>query len=327
MRIVLEARKRVLPRLGYGGMPRMVWSLASALTKMGHDVHLLCAPGSVSNFAHIIEYDPARRLEEQLPEGTDIVHFNFEPPADFALPYVETIHGNYNRRLSLNSIFVSADHARRHGSQSYVLNGLDWDDGEYRGADLTHRREDYHFLAKADWNVKNVHGAISVIRRMPPGPLLHVLGGRRVSLHMGFRLSLDQRVSFHGYCAGDMKKRLIERSLGLVLPVIWHEPFGLSVIESLWWGSPVYATPYGAMPEIVTPDVGVLADNAAELALAMREADFVPQRCHEYAADVFNARRMAEGYLRKYERVLNGERLNDAPPCQRADEPPTTWRD
>lgn len=327
MRIVIEARKRILPRLGYGGMPRMVWSLAEALSKLGHEVFLLAAKGSVSNFADVVEYDASKRIEEQLPPGTDIVHFNFTPPDDFALPYVETIHGNYNQRLSQNAIFVSADHARRHNSNSFVLNGLEWDDQEYRDPNLQHKRTDYHFLAKADWNVKNLHGAISVIRRLPAGPQLHVLGGRRVSLHMGFRMSLDSRVDFHGYCGGELKKRFIERSRGLILPVVWHEPFGLSVIESLWWGAPVYATPYGAMPEIVTPDVGFLTNNADEMAKAIVEADFVPTRCHDYAAETFNARRMAEGYLAKYEKVLNGEQLNATPPIQRTDDAPTVWKD
>ena len=36
--------------------------------------------------------------------------------------------------------------------------------------------------------------------------------------------------------------------------------------------------------------------------------------CHEYVRDTFNARVMAEAYVKLYERVVNGERLNPARP-------------
>ena len=44
------------------------------------------------------------------------------------VPYVVTEHGNaqLNERLDQNTIFVSRDHAQRHKSDAYVLNGLDW---------------------------------------------------------------------------------------------------------------------------------------------------------------------------------------------------------
>jgi len=37
-------------------------------------------------------------------------------------------------------------------------------------------------------------------------------------------------------------------------------------------------------------------------------------RCHEYALEMFNSKRMADLYLAKYLNVLNGEQLNSFPP-------------
>jgi glycosyltransferase involved in cell wall biosynthesis len=113
---------------------------------------------------------------------------------------------------------------------------------------------------------------------------------------------------------GSEKFRLLRGSKGLVFPVRWPEPFGLAITESLYFGCPVFGTPYGSLPELVTTEVGVLSNKKEELASAIRHAAFDRKTCHEYARDRFNARIMAEAYLTRYERVLNGEHLNLAPP-------------
>ena len=35
----------------------------------------------------------------------------------------------------------------------------------------------------------------------------------------------------------------------------WHEPFGIALIEALYFGCPVFGTPYGSLPEIVEEGV------------------------------------------------------------------------
>lgn len=328
MHILIESQRALLPAQGYGGLHRMVWSLAKALADLGHKVSILCAPGSVCPFATVVWRDPSLPLEAQIPESTEVVHFNSAPPDGFALPFVETIHGNFNKTFSRNAVFVSADHAARHGSTQYVYNGIDWDDGEYGQPDLSPRDGSrYHFLGKADWKVKNLSGAIGVAKALPSGAVLDVLGGRRLSWHMGLRFTLSRRIAFHGMVAGRRKAELLRRSSGLIFPVVWHEPFGLAVIESLYMGAPVFATPYGALPEIVTPEVGRLSTARSQMVYDITHADFSPRTCHEYARDIFSARCMALGYVRKYEAVANGETLNLVAPAQISDVRPTTWID
>ena len=62
----------------------------------------------------------------------------------------------------------------------------------------------------------------------------------------------------------------------MIFPVRWHEPFGLAIVESLYFGCPVFGTPYGSLPEIVAPDVGVLSARASDLAEAVRGAGGSP---------------------------------------------------
>ena len=264
----------VLPAVRYGGTERVAYSLARALSDMGHKVTLFCRAGSEAPFTDIVIPDPRRPLAEQIPAGVDIMHFNDVVPEGFnARPYIVTVNGNLaaGAAAPAMAVFVSRNHAERHGSQHYVYNGLDWDDY--------------------------------------PTPDLHVLGGTRLNLKMGFRFTASPRIRFHGMVDNEVKCRYICRSKGLVFPVLWDEPFGLCLTESFFYGAPVFGTPRGSLPEIVTPDVGFLSTDERELSRHLAEAhEYSPLRCHEYAADTFGAAPMARAYMAVYERVLNGAR-------------------
>ena len=128
---------------------------------------------------------------------------------------------------------------------------------------------------------------------------------------MGFRFTPDRHVRFYGMVDDRQKSELLIGSRGLIFPVTWHEPFGLSLIESLYFGCPVFGTAHGSLPEIITRDVGFISNREFKLIEAVKNADqFSRRRCHEYARDIFNAEKMASDYLIVYERVINGERLN-----------------
>lgn len=318
---ILQVVDAVLPAVRYGGTERVVWALARELVRAGHRVTFLARSGSACDFARVAVRD-GRPLPEQvaaLAADADLVHFHVgrgcfteREQTLVGVPSVTTIHGNVTGEIGENAIFVSADHAARHGARTYVYNGLDWDD--YDRPDLRNfvSRRYFHFLAKAAWRVKNVQGAIAVTRRLTDGRL-RVLGGMRLNFKMGFRLTIDPppRIRFFGMVDQERKCRQLSASRGLLFPVVWHEPFGLAMTESLWFGCPVFGTPYGALPELITPQVGFLSANAGELARSMEAwGEYSPEACHEYARDLFNARVMAERYIACYERVLNGQTLN-----------------
>ncbi len=114
---------------------------------------------------------------------------------------------------------------------------------------------------------------------------------------------------------GAEKDRLLNGSKGLLFPVRWSEPFGIAITESLFYGCPVFGTPYGSLPELVTNDVGFLSNQEDELANALLNSDsYSRQRCHDYARDEFGSKKMALSYLKKYEKVMNGESLNENEP-------------
>jgi glycosyltransferase involved in cell wall biosynthesis len=311
---ILIVHKGIIPVTNYGGTERVIWYLGKELSKFGHTVSYLVNKGSSCDFAKVIFYDLSKSLSSQIPEQTDVIHFNFEPTEIILKPYVVTMHGNCNdeRTFDLNTIFVSANHAERFGSNVYVHNGLDWDD--YAKPSLDNNRDYYHFLGNAAWRIKNVRGAINIIKQTEKEKL-KVLGGKRLNFNMGFRFTHSTRIGFYGMVGGTKKFNLLNCSKGLLFPVLWHEPFGLAITESLYFGCPIFGTPYGSLPEIVNSCVGFLSAKSIELQDAIENKNnFSEKICHEYALENFNSKKMALHYLEKYLAVLNGGTLNEFNP-------------
>jgi len=298
----------------YGGTERVIWYLGKELVKLGHQVTYLVNEGSRCDFAKVVFIDSSKSWQEQIPKDVELVHFNFPPEEEIQEPYIVTIHGNSNdeKEFDLNSVFVSQNHAQRFGSDSFVYNGLDWND--YGKVDLGNTRKYFHFLGNAAWRVKNVKGAIDVIDSCN-GERLAVVGGDRLNFRMGIRITLSWKSRFYGMLGGEDKLNVMRNSKGLIFPVRWNEPFGLAIIESLYFGCPVFATPYGSLPELVNAQCGYLSSSKGDLVKAVKNAhQYSKKYCHEYASDLFNAKKMALSYLEKYEQVLNGKTLNVSKP-------------
>lgn len=312
---ILIVEHSIIPVQLYGGTQRVIWSLGKELSKLGHLVTFLVKQGSTCEFADVIFLDDQKNILDQIPEDIDVVHFNFAPENINKMnkPYIITMHGNANDKLTFdkNTVFVSENHASRYNSMSFVHNGLDWSD--YSKPDLYKKRETFHFLGKTSWGVKNLTGAIQVLRKTK-NERLTVLGGKRFSERVikACPSSLfSNRIRFKGMVGGVEKERCLNASKGLIFPVLWHEPFGLAIIESLFYGCPIFGTPYGSLKELINKDVGYLSTKKSELAASLKYADdFDKKACHEYALENFNSKKMTLEYLDKYYEVLNGNPLN-----------------
>ncbi len=313
MRIVQVTNER-LPAVKYGGTPRVVWWLSKKLAALGHKLTIVCLPGSNCDFADIVPFDAHQSINHLIPDDCDVIHLHCDVNQELSKPYLKTHHWPVvpTDEFKPNTVFISAAQAKKCGSDVFVHHGLDLD--AYGRPDFESRKEHLIFLAKAAWKVKNVRGAISIARRARRK--LAVAGGHRINFNMGFRLTLDPMVRFCGMVDDNEKRQLLNRSQALLFPVLWNEPFGLALIESLYYGNPVFGTPFGSLPEIVTPEVGYLSPSEEALVdrLATLEADYSRRRCHAYACDMFSSTQMANEYLRLYEQVASGRSLHAVPP-------------
>jgi len=310
---ILIVNNTKIPAIKYGGTERVIWGLGKALHAMGHEVHYLVAEGSTCPFAKVHVYDPNKKVGEQIPANIDVVHLNFQPDGLLNKPYITTFHGNINSvfTFDINTVFISANQASRYNGSHYVYNGLDWD--EYGKPTLDNSRHYFHFLGDAAWSIKNVKGAIAITQKARER--LYVLGGNRISFNMGFKFFPQLNARFKGMVGGAEKAGYLQGSKGMVFPVLWHEPFGLAIIESMYYGCPVFGTPYGSLPELIQPGTGFTSNSTAALVDAVKNSSSYSRlTCHNYAATLFNARTMAENYVLMYEKVLNGQTIHEQPP-------------
>jgi len=302
-----------IPPPGYGGAQRVIYWLGKTLVELGHQVTLIAnaqshIPGAELRVVDENEKDPQAWLR-LVPDSTDIVQLFDTPAVIIPKPFLVRIGGNGRpgEQFHPNTVFLSRNHAANHGSRHYVHNGLDPADYSF-----LEKREDYAvFLAKARWPVKNLHGAAWVARRA--GLELRVIGSRNWPLNLQRLLPAIRGVRYCGTFGGQKKRDLIARARCLIFPVRWHEPFGVAVIEALVSGCYVAGTPYGSLPEIITPESGVLSAKAEELAEAVKNPQrFNPLICRDRVLrGGFTIQDSAQGYLKCYERILSHGSLGE----------------
>lgn len=309
---VVHVSRWHLPVQGYGGVPRVLSWLAKAQAQRGDRVTILGPAGMACPGVDCVtvpvprgESDYSPYLAPYLPRDADVVHFQHQPRILPSIPWVLTQHGNgqganedvYKPHL----IYVSRDHAARHGSERFVYNGLDPDEFLFRK-----RKDDYFlFLSKVSLRKKGVDVAIRLAREM--GFRLLVAGGTRFGLRKtgGLCNSLRGDVHFCGEVSGRRKAELLAGARALIFPVRWEEPFGLVVTEALVSGTPVITAPRGAMPELVTPDVGFLCDSYAAFRDAVRRvAEIDPSACRRRVLDNFASAQSTMAYGGYYRQAL-----------------------
>jgi glycosyltransferase involved in cell wall biosynthesis len=302
MHVVLYTHSR-LPVHGYGGTQRVVAWLARALVALGQRVTLIAPAGSALPEARVVEFetrDLARSgfdFEGLVPGDADILHAHAPLPTPLSPPTVFTLHGNRHQaqRADGNTIFLSADHARRHGGTAFVYNGIDPAEYVYRAEKATYDL----FLGRLH-SAKGYRWAIEGAK----------LAGTRLLVAGGWRPSLRPSLRFVGSVQGERKAALLANAQCLWMPALWDEPFGLTLIEAMMSGTPVLGTRRGALPEVVSPEVGALGDTIDDLVRLRAEVRRVdPAACRARAERWFSHVRMAEEYLRMYQHYLETRRL------------------
>jgi glycosyltransferase involved in cell wall biosynthesis len=341
MRVAIIAPPWVaVPPLAYGGTEAVIDGLARALQSAGHDVLLFatgdstCPVRSSWVFPAAVGVHAARPAAELhhvvnaydwIAGEADVVHDHTLAGPVYAqrfatLPVVTTNHGPFDSELGdyyraiasrVPIIAISrhqASTADRTPVAAVIHHGVDvarFPDGDGDGGYAL-------FLGRMSPD-KGVHTAIAVARAAGV-PLKIACKMQEPAEQVYFRAVvaplLGGDVEFVGEVGGDQKLDLLAGARCLLNPIAWHEPFGMVMIEAMACGTPVIATPMGAVNEIVDDGVtGLVRATLGDLALAVVAAGELDRlACRQVAAARFSIARMAEEHVQLYEAVTEARR-------------------
>jgi glycosyltransferase involved in cell wall biosynthesis len=301
---VAIASHHPLPVRGYGGTQRIVAALVQGLGALGHRVSLLAPAGTTMREATVITVprdalrNPTADLRPYLPPGAEVLHAHFPVShAPTGVPFLQTLYGNLGRGDPVlpHTVFLSRNHAQRHGGASFVYAGLDPGEFIFQAA-----KKDYDLFIGRLHGVKGYRWAIEGAKRT----------GRTLILAGGWRPSFRRNIRYVGEVDGRRKLELLAGARCVWMPALWDEPFGLTLIEPLFSGTPVLGTRRGSLPEILTQEVGALCDTLEEMLVAAETIDSrSPEACRAHADRYFTHRVMAEEYLRVYRAVVDTGKL------------------
>jgi glycosyltransferase involved in cell wall biosynthesis len=114
------------------------------------------------------------------------------------------------------------------------------------------------------------------------------------------------------------KVDVLGRSLALLFPIQWEEPFGMVMVEAMACGTPVIANRRGSVPEVVVDgETGFHVppeDPVRGAARAIDRIGHIDRRaCRARVEQHFSAARMAERYEELFHRLVTARRAGAAP--------------
>lgn len=311
MKIVFQ-HDHPLPIKTYGGTERIMFWHMKELVRQGHQVVLIGHPDSeVENLgiSHVkMKKKDSNDWKHLVPKDADIIHLQYNHSVDLAIPTINTVHGNGvpGEHFTQNSVFVSKSHASNHGSDIYIHNALDFSEYPFI-CDRANSWDNFLFLAKASWKVKNLKGAVHACKTAQKN--LHIAGGRY--------WWPSCFVTSYGQVGGEEKLEIMRKCDALIFPVRWHEPFGLAIVEAWAMGLPVLGSCFGALEEIINPSIGITYKNLAELTegLKAKPKFSSPHEIRNLAQKNFAISDYTASYLKLYQQVINGKKLTQNRPC------------
>jgi glycosyltransferase involved in cell wall biosynthesis len=328
-----------VPPERYGGIEWVVALLADGLADRGHDTTLYASGGSVTRaklktvfadppggtFIGNQWYDAMHAATAYLDnDAFDLIHDHsgLIGPAIGAFvpkPVVHTLHGpfteeakRYYSLLSGRVWFVAISEAQRAfcPDLSYagtVHNGIDVDRYPFRA-----EKEDFLlFLGRVN-REKGPELAVDVAHRTGRKLVMAVKKAEKFEEVYWDEIvapRLDGTEEILGEITLEEKADLLARASCVLFPIQWPEPFGLVMTEAMASGTPVIAFPYGAAPEVIVDGkTGFLVESIDEMCEAVeRVGEIDPHACRAHVAERFSADAMVDGYVRCFERVLDGK--------------------
>lgn len=322
------------PPRKYGPWEQVASNLTEGLLKRGIDVTLFATGDSITSgkLDYIIEkpYGENPEMDAKVCECLhisyvmeksnqfDIIHnhYDFLPLTYSKListPLLTTIHGFSSpaiipvyKKYNSNTFYVSISDADRSPELQYVRT-------IYHGVNeklftFNPVPEDYLLFFGRIHNDKGTYEAIQIAKAT--GRKLIISG--LIQDEKYFKEKVEPFINgndifFVGNSGPEQRNKLLGSAYALLHPINFKEPFGLSVVESLFTGTPVIAFNKGSMPElIIDGKTGFLVENINEAINCVEDIKSIDRKyCYEYAMQHFTIDRMVDEYIEVYKYILS----------------------
>lgn len=116
----------------------------------------------------------------------------------------------------------------------------------------------------------------------------------------------DDQIVYVGNSGPKQRDKLLGEAYALLHPVSFDEPFGLSVAEAGFCGTPVIAFNRGSMPElIIDGKTGYLVQTCDEAIEVIKDIqDLIRHDCRKHVMNNFSKEKMVNDYIQVYKNIL-----------------------
>jgi glycosyltransferase involved in cell wall biosynthesis len=321
------------PPRHYGPWEQVASNITEGLVERGIDVTLFATKDSLTKgkLDGIIErgYEEDKEIDPKVAECLhigylmekaaefDLIHnhFDFLPLTYSRLiktPMVTTIHGFSSpkiipvyKRYNRWNYYVSISHADRSPELDYIAT-------VYNGIDkslftLREKPGDYLLYFGRIHHDKGTWEAIQIALK---AKMKLIIAGiiqdkayfdEKVAPYLN-----DNDIVYVGSAGPEKRNELLGNAYALLHPINFNEPFGLSVAEAMFCGTPVIAFNKGSMKELVVDGkTGFLVtsiDEAVEKIPLILNIDRL--YCRAWAEKNFSKEKMVDDYLKVYRKIL-----------------------
>jgi glycosyltransferase involved in cell wall biosynthesis len=327
-----------VPPSGYGGIEWVVSLLSDGLAHAGHEVTLFASGDSrtQATLSYVFAEAPSRSIGRSQPElhhalacyaragefdvindHTGMLGAVLGETVD--TPVVHTVHGPLDGEPG--AIYELIDRVAPHvGLISISMNqrkpkpNLNWVACCHNALDFSvypfkPTRGDYLLFLGRMSPDKGAHRAIAVA--METGLPLKIAGKKQDPKEVRYFKELVEPhlvggIEYLGEVSHGEKVELLQNARATLFPIEWEEPFGLVMIESMACGTPVIATRWGAVPEVIEHGrSGLIVDDYRIIPAALEEADKLdPYDIRRYVEQEFSPERMVRDYLKAYATII-----------------------
>lgn len=321
------------PPRHYGPWELVASTITEGLVKKGHEVTLFATADSITSGTLDAvcpkPYEEDRDMDVKVWESLhisnlmeksdqyDVIHnhYDFLPLTYSRLidtPMVTTIHGFSSERIvrvyekyNASGTYISISDADRHPKLDYertIYHGID-----SRKFKFIREKENYLLYYGRIHPDKGTREAIE-IAKLSGYPLIiaGLIQDERYFLNEIASQIDEKNVIYMGNVDQKEGNLLLGRAKALLHPILFDEPFGLSVAEAMMSGTPVIAFARGSMPELIQHgNTGYLVDNILEAVLAVGQLEQIdPFYCRAYAEEKFSIDTMISQYIEVYESIV-----------------------